>query len=133
MPEGGGTRFTDLPSGPVTFQPQVVHYIPNPNPNPSVFHGPAERVALCPHPTPVPLIYPSSLSQCPHPTPVPPSQAGKAILWPSVLADQPHEKDERTNHEALPVTSGEKYGGAPHRAASAGTRRCLDSHFGTHV
>ena len=22
VPEGGGTRFTDLPSGPVTFQPQ---------------------------------------------------------------------------------------------------------------
>lgn len=55
---GGGTRFTDLPSGAVTFQPQ----------------------------------------------------RGKAILWPSVLADQPHTKDERTQHEALPVLSGEKFG-----------------------
>ena len=54
VPDGGGTRFTSLPSGPVTFQPQ----------------------------------------------------RGKAILWPSVLADDPHTKDERTDHEALPVTAG---------------------------
>lgn len=58
VPEGGGTRFTSLPTGPVTFQPQ----------------------------------------------------RGKAILWPSVLADDPHTKDERTDHEALPVTKGEKFG-----------------------
>ena len=56
VPEGGATRFTDLPSGPVTFQPQK----------------------------------------------------GKAILWPSVLADQPFTIDPRTHHEALPVTKGEK-------------------------
>jgi prolyl 4-hydroxylase len=58
VPEGGGTRFTDLPNGPVTFQPQ----------------------------------------------------RRKALLWPSVLADQPHDKDDRTHHEALPVTAGEKFG-----------------------
>jgi len=58
VPAGGGTRFTDLPSGPFTFQPQK----------------------------------------------------GKAILWPSVHADKPHDKDDRTHHEALPVTRGEKYG-----------------------
>jgi len=58
VPSGGGTRFTDLPSGPVTFQPQ----------------------------------------------------RGKAILWPSVLESSPHEKDDRTHHEALPVTAGEKFG-----------------------
>ena len=58
VPEGGGTRFTDLPQGPVTFQPQ----------------------------------------------------RGKAILWPSVLADAPNTIDPRTHHEALPVTKGEKYG-----------------------
>merc|ERR1712228_653158 len=57
VPEGGGTRFTDLPE-PITIQPQK----------------------------------------------------GKAILWPSVLADQPHAKDDRTHHEALPVTAGEKFG-----------------------
>ena len=61
VPEGGGTRFTSLPGGPVTFQPQ----------------------------------------------------RGKAILWPSVLADDPHTKDERTDHEALPVTKGEKFGVRP--------------------
>ena len=58
VPEGGGTRFTDLPGGPVTFQPQ----------------------------------------------------RGKAILWPSVLEHEPHKKDDRTHHEALPVTKGEKFG-----------------------
>ena len=58
VPEGGGTRFTDLPNGPVTFEPK----------------------------------------------------RGKAVLWPSVLEDQPHSKDDRTHHEALPVTKGEKFG-----------------------
>jgi len=58
VPEGGATRFTDLPSGPITFQPV----------------------------------------------------RGKAILWPSVLEDKPHERDPRTHHEALPVTRGEKFG-----------------------
>jgi len=58
VPEGGGTRFTSLPSGPLTIQPQ----------------------------------------------------RGKAILWPSVLAMEPFSKDSRTDHEALPVTSGEKFG-----------------------
>jgi len=58
VPEGGATRFTDLPGGPVTFQPQK----------------------------------------------------GKAVLWPSVLADEPHTIDPRTHHEALPVTAGEKFG-----------------------
>ena len=58
VPEGGGTTFTDLPTGPVTFQPEK----------------------------------------------------GKAVLWPSVLADSPHAKDDRTHHEALPVTKGEKFG-----------------------
>ena len=56
--EGGGTRFTDLPGGPLTFQPQ----------------------------------------------------RGKAILWPSVLAEAPDQIDPRTHHEALPVTKGEKFG-----------------------
>jgi len=36
-------------------------------------------------------------------------QRGKAVLWPSVLADAPHSEDERTDHEALPVTKGEKF------------------------
>ena len=35
---------------------------------------------------------------------------GKAVLWPSVLADAPHQMDARTHHEALPVTKGEKFG-----------------------
>jgi len=58
VPEGGGTRFTDLPGEPVTFQPA----------------------------------------------------RGKAVLWPSVLADAPDTMDPRTHHEALPVWSGEKFG-----------------------
>ena len=58
VPEGGQTRFTSLPGGALTVQPQ----------------------------------------------------RGKAILWPSVLADDPFSKDSRTDHEALPVTEGEKFG-----------------------
>jgi len=45
----------------------------------------------------------------PTPTTFMPSK-GKAVLWPSVLADEPNTMDPRTHHEALPVTAGEKYG-----------------------
>ena len=34
---------------------------------------------------------------------------GRAVLWPSVTSDDPNVKDERTGHEALPVTRGTKY------------------------
>jgi hypothetical protein len=34
---------------------------------------------------------------------------GAALLWPNVLPENPLEIDERTFHEALPVTSGVKY------------------------
>ena len=38
-------------------------------------------------------------------------QKGKALLWPSVHISHPHDKDERTIHEALPVVGSEtKYG-----------------------
>ena len=37
-------------------------------------------------------------------------EKGKAVLWPSVLADQPDTMDPRTHHEALPVYAGEKFG-----------------------
>jgi prolyl 4-hydroxylase len=35
---------------------------------------------------------------------------GQALLWPSVLDEDPHEQDERTKHTALPVIKGVKYG-----------------------
>lgn len=35
---------------------------------------------------------------------------GSAILWPSVKNEAPSAKDERTDHEALPVEKGIKYG-----------------------
>ncbi|KAL7548827.1 hypothetical protein ACHAWF_012087 [Thalassiosira exigua] len=35
---------------------------------------------------------------------------GSALLWPSVLDDEVEEKDFRTDHEALPVIKGVKYG-----------------------
>ena len=35
---------------------------------------------------------------------------GRAILWPNVLNESPNEKDDRTDHEALPVLEGVKYG-----------------------
>eukprot|EP00536_Pseudo-nitzschia_multiseries_P011168 jgi/Psemu1/259631/estExt_Genewise1Plus.C_3660017 len=35
---------------------------------------------------------------------------GRALFWPSVLNDKPHSKDFRTNHQALPVEKGIKYG-----------------------
>jgi prolyl 4-hydroxylase len=35
---------------------------------------------------------------------------GRAVLWPSVLNDNPNNKDARTDHQAMPVLSGVKYG-----------------------
>ena len=35
---------------------------------------------------------------------------GKAIIWPSVLDSNPREIDQRTEHQALPVRSGIKFG-----------------------
>ena len=35
---------------------------------------------------------------------------GRAALWSSVLNDHPHQKDVRTEHAALPVEKGVKYG-----------------------
>lgn len=35
---------------------------------------------------------------------------GSAVLWPSVRDDEPEQKDSRTDHEALPVLKGLKYG-----------------------
>mmetsp|Transcript_13726 Transcript_13726/g.26298 ORF Transcript_13726/g.26298 Transcript_13726/m.26298 type:complete len:459 (-) Transcript_13726:149-1525(-) len=35
---------------------------------------------------------------------------GRAALWPSVLPSNPDKKDRRTDHQALPVIQGVKYG-----------------------
>jgi len=35
---------------------------------------------------------------------------GRALLWPSVLDEDPNTQDERTDHQALPVEKGIKYG-----------------------
>ena len=35
---------------------------------------------------------------------------GRAVLWPSVLDSDPNKQDSRTNHEAMPVIRGVKYG-----------------------
>jgi prolyl 4-hydroxylase len=35
---------------------------------------------------------------------------GRAVMWPSVLNDDPNSKDSRTNHAALAVDKGIKYG-----------------------
>ena len=35
---------------------------------------------------------------------------GRAVLWPSVLNDHPNVQDSRTEHQALPVIRGVKYG-----------------------
>jgi prolyl 4-hydroxylase len=37
-------------------------------------------------------------------------QTGQAILWPSVLDQDPSTMDQRTDHTALPVIKGVKYG-----------------------
>ena len=36
-------------------------------------------------------------------------KAGRAVWWPATLEAQPFVSDDRTHHEALPVTKGVKY------------------------
>ena len=35
---------------------------------------------------------------------------GRAVVWPSVLDEDPLAFEPKTHHEALPVTKGVKYG-----------------------
>ena len=35
---------------------------------------------------------------------------GRAVLWPSVFDAHPNTKDSRSDHQALPVIKGTKYG-----------------------
>ena len=35
---------------------------------------------------------------------------GRALVWPSVLTNDIHQRDDRTYHEAMNVTKGLKYG-----------------------
>lgn len=35
---------------------------------------------------------------------------GRALVWPSVLTENPHEREDRTYHEALAVEKGSKFG-----------------------
>mmetsp|Transcript_512 Transcript_512/g.767 ORF Transcript_512/g.767 Transcript_512/m.767 type:complete len:514 (-) Transcript_512:113-1654(-) len=37
-------------------------------------------------------------------------QRGRAVIWPSVLDENPNKKDPRTDHQALPILEGVKYG-----------------------
>lgn len=37
-------------------------------------------------------------------------EQGKAVIWPSVLDEDPNAEDTRSLHQALPVTKGRKYG-----------------------
>jgi hypothetical protein len=47
---------------------------------------------------------------------------GNALLWPSVLDEDPEKKDRRTEHEALPVLKGIKYG----KQVDEGVMYCVD-------
>ena len=39
-----------------------------------------------------------------------PAGKGRACIWPSILDTDPYQRDDRTDHESLPVESGVKYG-----------------------
>ena len=36
-------------------------------------------------------------------------QLGRAVIWPNVLNEYPLERDDRTEHEAMPVIKGRKF------------------------
>ena len=39
-----------------------------------------------------------------------PAKKGAACVWTSILDSDPYQRDDRTDHESLPVESGVKYG-----------------------
>ena len=39
-----------------------------------------------------------------------PAKKGAACIWPSILDSDPYQRDDRTDHESLPVESGVKFG-----------------------
>ena len=39
-----------------------------------------------------------------------PAKKGAVCIWTSVLDTDPYQRDDRTDHESLPVASGVKYG-----------------------
>lgn len=39
-----------------------------------------------------------------------PAGKGRACVWTSILDSDPYQRDDRTDHESLPVASGIKYG-----------------------
>lgn len=49
---------------------------------------------------------------------------GRALVWPSVRNIEPNKKDWRTTHQALPVESGIKFGGAYPRFEQLYTLLC---------
>ena len=41
-----------------------------------------------------------------------PAKKGAVCIWTSVLDTDPYQRDDRTDHQSLPVESGVKYGGS---------------------
>ena len=66
-------------------------------------------------------------------------KAGKAIWWPATLASDPFVSDDRTHHEALPVTKGVKYGAnfwihqVRRSPAAPDSLRCFPPHASSHL
>ncbi len=65
-----------------------------------------------------------------------PAVRGNAVMWPSVADADPMRDEPRTNHEALPVEAGLKFGANiwvhNHEYAAAAAKNCVLTHKNTH-
>ena len=65
-----------------------------------------------------------------------PATKGNAVLWPSVMSDDPSRDEPYTNHEAMPVVKGQKFASNvwihnyDYRTPAA--KNCLLTHKNTH-
>ena len=65
-----------------------------------------------------------------------PAIKGNAVMWPSVMSDDPSRDEPMTNHEAMPVEAGMKYAANvwihnyDYRTPAA--KNCLLTHKNTH-
>jgi hypothetical protein len=65
-----------------------------------------------------------------------PAVRGNAVFWPSVADADPERDEPRTNHEALPVEAGSKFGANiwvhNHEYRGPAGRNCVLTHKNTH-
>ena len=82
--------------------PDVTNPNPSPNPTPNLALALALAIALA--------LSLTGLTNFPKLNVTIPAKKGAVCVWTSILDTDPYQRDDRTDHQSLPVESGVKYG-----------------------